>query len=160
MKNIPLTQGKFAIVDDGDYDWLNQWKWYARKCGKEKWYAVRKQTINGKEYTIYLHRFIMNVPPGLEVDHINGNSLDDRHNNLRICRGQANKWNTQKQKRDKSSKYKGVCWHKTNKKWWAYIHLNGNRKHLGFFDNEDDAGEAYNQGALELFGVFAQLNDI
>ena len=159
MKHIPLTKGKFAIVDDADYKWLNQWKWYARKC-QNRYYAARKITVNGKQHTVYMHRFIMNVLPELEVDHKNRNSLDDRRNNLRICQSQQNKWNTNLQKRKKTSKYKGVCFDKQLNKWKAYISLNDEKIHLGYYKNEDEAGLAYNSKAIEFFGEFANLNKI
>jgi len=85
MKEIKLTQGKFAIVDDADYNWLNQWKWYAKICSNGKRiYVARFQRINGKPTTIYMHRIITNCPEDKEVDHINGDSLDNRRKNLRI----------------------------------------------------------------------------
>ncbi len=160
MKRIPLTQGKFALVDDTAFDWLNQWKWYARECGKEKWYAARKKSIKSKQHTIYMHRFVMNALPVLEIDHVNGNGLDNRIKNLRICQRQSNKWNTSKQKRKTSSKYKGVCWHKINQNWWAYIYFNNNCISLGYYDNETEAAKAYNTKAKELFGEFARLNNV
>ena len=159
MKHISLTQGKFAIVDDADYEWLNQWKWYARKC-RDRYYAARKITINNQQQTVYMHRVIMNVLPELEVDHKNRNSLDDTRKNLRICQGQQNRWNTSNQKRKKTSKYKGVCFDKQLNKWKAYISLNDEIIHLGYYENEDEAGLAYNNKAIELFGEYANFNKI
>lgn len=157
MKRIPLTQGKFTIVDDSDYKWLSKYKWHARKCGI-KYYAARKKCVNGKWHTIYMHREIMNALPNVETDHINCNSLNNTRSNLRICTSQQNKWNTSKQKRKKLSKYKGVSYSKCLGKWNAYIQINSKQIHLGYYGDEDNAGKAYNKKAVELFGEFANLN--
>lgn len=89
MKTLPLSQGKVAIVDDEDYEQAAQFKWSAtlnsRPGRKPKWYAHRKAYINGVRTTVYLHRFLTSCPDGFVVDHINGDSLDYRRSNLRIC---------------------------------------------------------------------------
>ena len=154
---IPLSQGKFAIVDDGDYDWLNQWKW----CISSGGYAIRVQHIgyfNGKkkQKTFRMHRIIMNAPDDMDIDHINGNALDNRRCNLRICTISQNLCN-QKKTRGKS-KYLGVDWHKIAKKWRAAIQINKKRYYLGCFISEIDAARAYNEAAKKLHGEFARLN--
>ena len=98
MKKIPLTQGKFTIVDDADFAKINQHKWYAKKASCN-WYAARGIRANGQTKTIYMHRFIMNCPAGQEVDHDNHNSLDNQRGNLINCTKKQNlqnrNWKTQ-----------------------------------------------------------------
>jgi hypothetical protein len=154
-KEIPLTQGKFAIVDDDDYERVSQFKW----CYDKKGYAVRGVTINGKHTTQSMHRFIMNCPPGYEVDHKNGNGLDNRKENLRICTKAENVRNNYGRSHNTSG-YKGVYWHKKAKKWAAQLTTKGKNYHLGLYDNKEDAARAYNKKALELFGEFARINVI
>ena len=152
-KEIPLTQGKVAIVDDEDYERLKGYSWqYNRKRG----YAQRIAEKNGKRAAVYLHREIMQPPPGMQVDHINGDKLDNRRNNLRIVTNQQNQYNSKSRKG--ISKYKGVSWHKTAGKWRAYIGVDGKFKHLGLFTDEKEAALAYDRAARELFGEYAKTN--
>lgn len=148
---IPLTQGRFAIVDADDYDWLNQYKWHICKKGKNL-YAVA--SIKGRE--MLMHRLIMNPPPGLVVDHIDINSLNNKRENLRICTQGQNNYNRKGQ--SKTSKYKGVYREKNFNKWRVTIGYNSKTINLGSFDNEIDAAKAYDKKAKELFGKFAYLN--
>ncbi|MBA7691068.1 hypothetical protein ES703_99606 [subsurface metagenome] len=149
---IPLTQGKFAIVDAEDYDRLNQYKWYASKC-KNTFYACR---VEGGT-TIRMHREIMRAPKGLICDHIDHNGLHNRKGNLRLCTNAQNSYNQQACATG-TSKYKGVCWHKCRSKWSARIRCDGKFYNLGDFDNEMEAAMAYDNKAAELFGEFAWLN--
>src|SRR5574343_596006 len=111
MKKLPLSQGKFAIVDDDDYENLLSWKW-TYSGG----YAYRLKTIQGKSKKIWLHRFIANIPDGLYTDHINGDKLDCRKENLRFCTYAENNKNASIRKANKSG-YRGVYWEKGVKKW-------------------------------------------
>jgi hypothetical protein len=147
-KEIRLSNGMAAIVDDDDYDFLMQWKWYFN--GR---YAMR--CINGK--TTGMHRLIAGTPAGVEVDHINGNKLDNRRANLRNCTRSENARNCSVRS-DNTSGYKGVFWHKQHGKWSARIKLNGKRHHLGDFDTPTEAGAAYDKAAHEMHGEFARLN--
>lgn len=153
MKHIPLTQGQQAIVDDEDYDWLNQWKWHARKDCKT-YYVVRKD----KQVAVLMHRHIFGLTKGdgEETDHRNGNGLDNRRENLRICTHSQNHQN--RHAVCGNSKYKGVCYHISNKKWLVHIKLNGQQIHIGYFDDEIEAAKAYDAKALEMFGEFACTN--
>jgi len=154
-KEIQLTQNKVAFVDDADFEYLNQYKW----CFNGR-YAIREIRIGGKKRKILMHRIIVSVPFGLEIDHINGNGCDNRRDNLRICTHQQNVRNCKKCMKDTSSKYKGVCWHKTNRKWQAYIGVNKKVIYLGYFIEEDEAARTYNVAALKYFGEFAKPNII
>ena len=132
-KIIPLTQGKFAIVDDADYEWLNQWKWYAWQHGRT-YYARRGRRL--------MHQLIIGVSPGLETHHVNGDGLDNRRANLQHCTHTENCWNSRKEP-NCSSRYKGVDWNQSHGKWRARIRRNGKREHLGYFDYELEAALAY-----------------
>jgi len=163
MEKIKLSQGKFALVDDEDYEWLSQWEWcyHPRTKNKELGYAVRSQKrINGERGSlIRMHRVILNTPEDREADHINGDGLDNQRNNLRICTNGQNQQN-QHALQGGASKFKGVCWSKSNKKWVSYITKDQKRTHLGYFNIEEDAAKSYNKAAIELFGEFARLNEI
>jgi hypothetical protein len=107
-----------------------------------------------------IHRLIMNPSGKQMVDHIDGNRLDNRKKNLRICYSHENSWNRATYTFEKTSKYKGVCLNQTRKKWVAGITCKGVHYHLGYFDNEEDAARAYNGKAIELQGAFAMLNKV
>lgn len=161
MKQISLSQGKFALVDDEDYDFLMQWKWCISATG----YAVRRyyvDKINGKYVYkhVIMHRLILKTPDKMQTDHINMNRLDNRKINLRICGASENQGNkaVSKMKKDKISKYKGVFLQNGGKTWTANITKNRKRYHLGTFKNQEDAALAYNFAAMEHFGEFARIN--
>lgn len=154
-KEITLTKGRSAIVDAADFDWLNQWKW----CCNSRGYVMRKAPRKkGKRKTIRMHRVILSPPGDMEVDHINGNPLDNRRCNLRICTHTQNLANSRK-RAGCSSRYKGVWWDSNRRKWQAYIRSASKRIHLGRFNTEEAAAAAYDQAALEYFGEFARLNN-
>lgn len=159
MRKIELTQGKYALVDDEDFERINKCKWCAHRHGNG-WRATRGiRKANGKQRTQYMHRIIISVPNGLEIDHRNHNGLDNRKSNLRVCTHAENLQNQQQQKpRQGTSKFKGVNWHNARNKWRAYIKSNDKFIHLGVFDNEIDAAKAYDKKAKELFGEYAYLN--
>ena len=150
MKYIKLTQGKRTMVDDADYAWLNQWKWCTAKI-RGTYYVLR-----GSPH-VRMHRVIMGLTryDGKEIDHRNGDALDNRRANLRICTHAENMHN-QKPQAGKASRHKGVYY--SYGKYVAGIKLNRKRIHIGCFANEDDAGRAYDKKARELFGEFARLN--
>lgn len=147
-KQIELTQGQVAIVDDEDFEFLNQWKWFAQK-DKNTFYAVR-----GFGKRIRMHRVIMNTPNDMQVDHIDGNGLNNTRANLRNCTVAENTRNRKKPSTNTSG-YMGVF--PSAKKWRAEI-THGKKIHLGYFDNPVDAAHAYDQAAKEYFGEFAKTN--
>ena len=153
VKQIPLTQGKRTTVDDEDYSKLSKHKWCVSQsyCGDLT--AIRRKG----NVIIRMHRVIMNASRGMDIDHINHDTLDNRRCNLRICTRSQNQQN-QLPLRGKTSRYKGVCFYKRDGKWQAYIKLNGKRYHLGYFNNEVDAAKAYDVKAKEFFGEFAYSN--
>jgi len=156
MKKIPLSNGKFTMVDDENYELLRQFKWHPQICGKYV-YAYRRHKINNKKTTISMHRSICFPPKNMEIDHIDGNGLNNIKKNLRICTTSLNQANSKKRK-NTSSTYKGVSWHKILKKWQTRIRLNGKEIHAGYFQNEIDAAKAYDLTASNFFGDFAKLN--
>jgi hypothetical protein len=160
MKEIQLTQGKVALVDDEDYEYLNQWKWYANKLGN-KFYAVRNLRINKKYVgSILMHRLVANNNSKMHTDHCNGDSLDNRKENLRICNASENLMNQKKHLNNKSG-YKGVGKYNNNKsKFRSQISCNGKFIHLGYYKTKEDAAKAYNAAAIKYHGEFANLNKI
>jgi hypothetical protein len=155
MKEIPLTKGMVALVDDEDFDFLNQWKWHASKH-YNNYYAARRPYPERK--VIKMHSVILDVPTGYLPDHKNGNTLDNRRENLRICTFAESAHNTGISSRIKSSRFKGVYWSKDDKKWRSYIKANGKRLSLGFYHDEVLAALAYDEAATKYFGEFARLN--
>ena len=160
MRRISLTQGKFAIVDDADFEWLNQWKWYPSNNGRNTFYAIRSIRLpNGKRTTSRMHREILGLKFGdkRQCDHQNHRGLDNRRDNLRICTSKQNNQNMSSYK-SCSSVYKGVSWHKIHHKWRAFITVDYKQIHLGYFDNEEKAARVYDKVAIKYFGEFANLN--
>lgn len=159
VKEIPLTQGKFALVDDEDYDWLNQWKWQAVKgtVKQRKVFYATRQAWSPSKKTVIMHRLIMNAPPGRMVDHINGDGLDNQKINLRLV---TRRQNMQNRHHKKTSKYPGVCWKKHCKLWVAKIQICKKSFHLGYFKSEKDAFEAYKEAVQDLAGekLVCELN--
>jgi hypothetical protein len=152
-KQIPLTQNKFALVDDADYGTLAKHKWYA--SGN---YACRDIWVDGKKKVLWMHRVIMNAPEGMDVDHINGNGLDNRRScNLRVCTRAQNLKNMRKPSTNTSG-YKGVSFNKQTGRWSAYYKLNSKKHSIGEFDTPEEAAAAYDVYASKHYGEFARLN--
>jgi len=148
-KKIPLTQGKFALVDAEDYEQMMKYNWYA-------WYKrghISARRESGKN----LAREIMGVPRGAEVMHKNHDGLDCRKSNLQIV-SHSEASQHKRLRENKTSKYKGVSWEKQRQKWEAKIYKDGKGYHLGRFDDEEDAAQRYDEKALELYGDTAYLN--
>ena len=156
MKEIKLTQGKVALVDDEDFEALSQYKWDAAKNYKT-FYAQRNlPRIDGKQVKVSMHCTILG---NKWVDHIDHNGLNNQKSNLRFCTNQQNQMNRRVQE-NKLSIYRGVSFHKKNRKWTAGIKINNKSINIGYYDSEIEAARAYNQKAIELFCEFANLNVI
>jgi hypothetical protein len=149
MKEIQLTQGKVALVDDEDYEWLSQYKW----CIHSEGYAIRTVWVNSKSVIKFMHRDILNPPAGMFTDHINHNKTDNRRCNLRVCTISQNTFNS-KLRSNNTSGIKGVSYSKKSKKWMAQIQYLGTDFYLGCYDNIEDAAIAYDNKSRELFGEF------
>jgi len=157
MKEIPLSQEKIAIVDVEDYEVVSQYHWYTRKTS-HNFYAVTHIYQDGKRTTLAMHQLIMLSYFGQQVDHINGNGLDNRKKNLRVVTHQQNNFN--RKYTFGTSKYKGVSWNKRDNCWQATIKFNNKAKMLGYFKEEVEAAKSYNSAAKKYFGEFAALNEV
>jgi hypothetical protein len=149
-KVIPLNKGKSTLVDDEDYEMLVSYcyGWYCSKNG----YAVMAR---GK----YMHRLIMSDPQDGEIDHIDGDKLNNQKSNLRIVNRSQNNYNA-KPRKNASSKFKGVVWIKTRSRWQANIQIDGRVKYLGMFTDEIEAAKAYNEAAIQHHSEYAKLNEV
>lgn len=153
MKEMLLTQGKMALVDDEDYARVATLTWHF----SAKRYAAHRVGYHGKY--IYMHRFVISASENERVDHVDGDGLNNTRINLRICTQSQNMMNARK-RANVSSKYKGVLFNKSRGKYIAYIQIGGKNKHLGVFLCENDAAIAYNDAARIHFGEFARLNEV
>jgi len=153
MKQIPLNKGKFALVDDEDFDTLSQKKWFVSTDG----YAVRQDTKNGAHLHVRMHRVIVNAPSAMQVDHADGNRLNNQKSNLRLAT-KADNMRNRKMQRNNTSGYRGVF--KAGSKWASAICFENRLINLGYFTDILDAARAYNEKARELFGEFARLNEV
>jgi len=152
MRKIKLTQGKQAIVDDNDFDELNKYKWYTKhQC--RNYYVVRHHPLNHGRL-IWMHRIIMGDNHGMDIDHINGNGLDNRKINLRFCTRSQNNQN----QRMRNKKFKGFS--KRDNTYQARITVSGKRIYIGSYRSQIGAALAYNIAAKLYFGDFARLNRI
>jgi len=148
-KKVPLGNDQFAIVDDDDFERVNQYQWRAHKGGNsdEHIYAVTR---------LRMHRLILNAPPGMYVDHINGDTLDNRKSNLRLCTTAQNQQNARP--RRGSSKYKGVSYNSRKKRWLGAFMANGKTYYVGCFKSEDECAKAVDEKRKEVCGDFATTN--
>lgn len=160
MKEIKLSQqGKYkgmyvALVDDEDYEELNKFRWSVSKWG-DVFYAIRRSlSESGGPSTTQMHVQIMGCK---NIDHVDGDGLNDQRYNMRKCTKQQNNMNMRSNK-NTSSIYKGVSWGKRDKRWTAQITINKKCIHIGSFKDEIEAAKAYDKKAVELFGEFARPN--
>lgn len=153
MKEVPLTQGKTALVPDECYNELSQFKWYAHQ-ERKRCYAIRQ---NNSCRHIRLHRVVFEmlngpIPKGMEIDHIDGNGLNNCIENLRICTHQQNQCNQHLDRSGRKTKFRGVRIY--GNRYGAII----KQTWIGMFDSEEEAAKAYDTKAKEYFGEFAILN--
>jgi hypothetical protein len=157
MKAIPLSQGKFALVDDSDFEHLSQFQWSARQ-DRNTWYAFRSQKKAGKRGSVDMHRFIMGLQKGdpRRVDHIDGNGLNNQRSNLQICTHKENSYKFFRKL--PRSGFRGVCWNRVSKKWQASLRHDGKKRCIGYFDDPAEAAKAYDAEVIRLRGPFAVTN--
>lgn len=156
MRTIALTQGKVALVDDADYEAVNAHKWYAKKIGRG-WYAMRGvRRFDGKWITQSLHQFLM---PGVsEIDHRDGNGLNNQRENIRPSTRQQNQQRFRSKPVGATSKFRGVSWHKGNRRWEASIKVDGKNIYLGNSTIEEDAARIRDKATLKYYGPDAHFN--
>jgi hypothetical protein len=153
IRYIPLTRGLFAIVDAEDYEWLSRYKWYAGAAPRKRTFYARRSRPGGR--IELMHRMIMRPPKGKVVDHINGNGLDNRRCNLRVCTQGENAQNRRRHW-GRSSRFMGVS--RCGKKWQAKFRHKGHQFYLGLYNDEEEAAKARDRKALECLGESAYLN--
>ena len=158
MKYIKFSQGKVALVDDEDFEWLNKWKWhFHNKIAERTIWLKDKKTCK----KVRMHNVIINPSLGKVVDHINRNRLDNRKSNLRIATNQENQRNRGVSKSNISG-YKGVHFKKRGNWYGYYVQIKISYKpiHLGVYRTAKEAALVYNLAAKKYFGEFAVLNEI
>ena len=170
---IESKHGTFTVLYDAeDHDKVSAYRWRVQKDSSTKhkfyvkthiphpdggWYCSPNGHKRRRRTILQIHRLIMDAPKGMDVDHINGNPLDNRKSNLRICSRAENLRNRGANKNNTSG-YKGVSWHKRNKKWACQIKHNYKKIHVGNYATPEEAARAYDKKAKELHGEYAYLN--
>lgn len=154
MKEIPLTQGKVALVDDADFELVNQFKWFANFISKV-WYVCRTVKSNGKSHTVYLHKFLTGFK---QTDHKDGNGLNCQRENLRAATSQQNRRGKQAKREFTSSRFRGVTWDASRDLWKSQIRFKGKTVFLGRFKNEISAARCYDDAAKKFYREFAAPN--
>lgn len=152
MKKIKLTQNKFALVSDCDYDFLSQWKWCAANHG-HTFYARRTSYAGGEKKSVFMHRLIgerAGLDMDQEVDHEDRNGLNNQRSNLRPANDKQQQENRGVQSNNTSG-YRGVTWHKRSRKWQARVRHNRRDMHLGLFDTPEEASVVCEAKREELF---------
>lgn len=156
---LPLTRGLWTVVDAQDFDQVNDGKWTAhpsRSANSIRWYANRRLVIGGRTRSVMMHRVLMGAPRGLDVDHENGDSLDNRRGNLRACTRSDNHCN--RRYRLGSSGYRGVVWHKESGTWQVHVSKDKVVYSGGYFHDVVEAARHRDRMALKHHGEFAILN--
>lgn len=158
MRTIPLTQGQVTLVDDADFKRFGHLKWYAAKK-KGKFYAICGRWRDGRMRTVRLHREILGLTdPRIKADHRDGDGLNNCRKNLREATNAENCRAFRRAKKNKTSRFRGVCFHKHSGKWAAQINANGVVRTIGRFYSEVSAANAYDRAARKAFGRFAFPN--
>ncbi len=162
MKELPLTNGGVALVDDQDYDLVSRNSWYQWRHGGIAYAARSISASSGRKTVLLMHRYLLGIQSGQGrgtcVEHRDKNGLNNQRANLRICHQRDAVRNQRMRAGAKSSRFRGVYWHKKDRKWAAGIKLQCKTQHLGRFESEEAAAAAYDAAATKYFGEFARLN--
>jgi HNH endonuclease len=150
---IQLSKDQIALIDDEDFALISEFNWRAQQNQDGRWYAM---AWNSYPNFLLMHRYVMAANDGEWIDHRNGNGLDNRKENLRVCTPSENQ--ARKGPQGITSLFKGVHWESARGKWKAVVTKDGKSHFLGRYDNEVEAAEAYDGAAKELFGEFAYTN--
>lgn len=151
-REIPLTRGFVALVDDQDFDWLSQWKWCAKPWTPTLCYAVRRDS-DGR--AVAMHRAILTPAQGVQVDHKDGDGLNNQRFNLRLCSQRENLYG-RSIRSDNTLGFKGVA--RVGQRFRAKVVKDGHTYWFGTYSDIESAARAYDAGAKQLFGEFARLN--
>jgi methyl coenzyme M reductase subunit D len=158
MKTIPLTRGMVALVDDADFEFLNQWKWFSKSSNRRKlFYAARWTRTNGIRICVLMHRVLIGAKEGQQVDHKDRCSLNNQKSNLRLSNQSQNLGN-KSIGINNTSGYKGIIWNKRLDRWCAQICVNYNKVWLGTFNDKQSAVQAYDRASKAYFGQFSANN--
>ncbi len=152
---VTLTKGYLAMIDTADTHFVAGWNWRALVDGNTV-YAVRKDCSGPKQRSVKMHRIIMGNPEGLEIDHKDGDGLNNRRNNLREATRSQNNHN-QRRSKNNTSGFKGVTWHKAGGKWQAQIMMDGRKRFLGLHATPEAAHTAYCKASAELHGEYGRV---
>lgn len=154
--NLVTKSGSIVLVDEDIYEIFKN-----KSIFLHRGYPHYNATLKGKRQKKALHRYVNQTPDGMQTDHVNGDILDNRRENLRTCSPAENGWNKGKQDRKLTSKYKGVDYRKNGMRCWrARIRIGDSRINLGQYATEKEAAQAYNEAAIKHHGKFANLNII
>lgn len=156
VRDLVLPNGMVAQVDDEDYDAVAAHNWHARRRGHVFYVRRNVRRPDGAKTKQYLHRFVMG--PGRAIDHVDGNGLNNQKSNLRFATDSQNQANRHHLPPTKSSRFRGVTYHRGINRWQASIKVRGQSIYLGCFESETDAAAAYDRAALTHFGEFARTN--
>jgi HNH endonuclease/AP2 domain len=152
---VPLTKSYEAVIDAADASLVEGWNWIA-VVQSRRVYAARTDRADNQRRDIRMHRVLMGEPDGFDVDHINGDGLDNRRANLRIATRAENLRNQRLSLRNTSG-FKGVCWDKDKGKWRAQIKLNWGNHYLGLYTTPEEAHQAYVAASIKIHGEFGRI---
>jgi hypothetical protein len=156
VKRVQLTRGFYALVNDEDFEKVNQHNWCATPK-RYTWVACRSVWYDGRNHMVYMHRVITGAVHGELVDHINGNGLDNQRHNLRICTKAQNNQNRRRAQSTNTSGYRGVFYEKNIRKWRAQISMDNKNIHLGVFTSKANAARVYKRASRALYGEFSPI---
>ena len=154
-KTIPLTKGYKAMVDDEDYEMLVAvGKWHAHRSRNVEYAEHLTPHVNGKQTTVKMHHLILHTPRGMQIDHIDGNGLNNQKNNLRVVTNRINHMN---RKWERKSQYPGITWERRRKHWVAQAQINGKHIHIGSYPTEELAHQAYLARVMPIENVIKEI---